>query len=139
MPFVNTAYHAAALKAPHHRRKTTATAAAEAKAWGFAALSCPYAKGRATACIQAYCCVRTKKNTRQPVKNRRSQFGTAAVFRRGAARLPLNETLLLSCCVRKMRQPHGKGKPTPFTLRMRSADERRATQSSRKQKTCKKS
>lgn len=26
-------------------------------------MSCPYAKGRATACIHAYCCVRTKKHT----------------------------------------------------------------------------
>lgn len=72
-------------------------------------MSCPYAKGRATACIQAYCCVRTKKNTRQPVKNRRSPFGGTIVFRRDESRLRPRRNHVCRLMQRAQKQPHSKG------------------------------
>lgn len=71
-------------------------------------MSCPYAKGRATACIQAYCCVRTK-NTRQPVKNRRSPFGGTIVFRRDESRLRPRRKRVCRLMQRAQKQPHSKG------------------------------
>ena len=60
-------------------------------------MSCPYAKGRATACIHAYCCVRTKK-TRQPVKNRQAHLAAQSSFDATSPARALDENAFAAFC-----------------------------------------
>lgn len=61
-------------------------------------MSCPYAKGRATACIQAYCCVRTKKTRDSLPKTDEAHLAAQSSFDATSPARALDENAFAALC-----------------------------------------
>lgn len=61
-------------------------------------MSCPYAKGRATACIQAYCCVRTKKTRDSLSKTDEAHLAAQSSFDATSPARALDENAFAALC-----------------------------------------
>ena len=61
-------------------------------------MSCPYAKGRATACIHAYCCVRTKKTHDSLSKTDEAHLAAQSSFDVTSPARALDENAFAALC-----------------------------------------
>lgn len=61
-------------------------------------MSCPYAKERATACIQAYCCVRTKKTRDSLSKTDEAHLAAQSSFDATSPARALDEDVFAALC-----------------------------------------
>lgn len=61
-------------------------------------MSCPYAKGRATACIHAYCCVRTKKTRDSLSKTDEARLAAQSSFDATSPACALDEDVFAAFC-----------------------------------------